>query len=105
MKDDDGLKLDEQQLSYFIRKLRAAAAEDPEKAKDVIEVLQEAVKIRLKDEDYQTFEMARTICEILEPHRLGGIVSMTCSACRRMMSAEEIEARVEVCFQCRVTGS
>ncbi len=105
MKDDDGLRLDEQQLSYFIRKLRAAAAKDPERGKDVIEILQEAIKLQAKDEDYQTFEMARTLCEILEPERLGGIVFMTCSVCRTMMSSEEIEARTEVCFQCRVTGS
>ncbi len=105
MKDDDGLRLDEHQVAYFIRKFRSAAVKDPERAKDVLEILQDAPKLPAKDEDYQTFEMARTICEILEPERLGGIVSMNCSVCGVIMSLEEIEERVGVCFQCRVTGS
>lgn len=105
MKDDDGLRLDEHQIAYFIRKFRTAAAKDPERAKDVIEILQEAQKLSMKDENYQTFEMARTICEILEPERLGCIVSMNCSVCKAIMSFKELEERLGVCFQCRVIGS
>ena len=101
MKDDDGLRLDEHQIAYFIRKYRAAALKDPEHAKDVIEVLQDAPRA-MKNEDYETFEMARTICELLEPERLGGIISMNCSVCGKVMGFDE--SKEGICSQCKVTG-
>lgn len=101
MKDDDGLRLDEKQLSFFIKKFRAAAAQDPSRAKDVIEILEESLKVT-KDEDYQVFEIARTICEILEPERLGGLVSWNCSVCKEMLEAQEVENKVDTCFSCRI---
>lgn len=103
MKDDDGLRLDEKNLSFFIKKFRAAGAQDPSRAKDVIEVLEASLKVT-KDEDYQVFEIARTICEILEPERLGGIVWMTCRLCKERLDAQEIENKVDTCFSCRIKG-
>lgn len=103
MKDDDGLRLDEKQLSFFIKKFRAAGAKDPERAKDVIEVLETSLKVTT-DEDYQVFELARTICEILEPERLGGLVSLNCRICKEMLDAQEVENKVDTCFSCRVKG-
>lgn len=102
MKDDDGLRLDENQIAFFIRKFRAAAGKDPERGKDVIEILECSLKTQIKDEDYETFEMARTICEILEPERLGGLVSLTCKGCNAILSREEVEKKIDTCFSCRI---
>jgi len=105
VKDDDGLRLDENQVAYLIRKLRRAAAADPSRAKDVLEVLESSTREKAKDEDYETFEMARTVCELLEPERIGPIISLTCNGCRALLSKEEVEKREDFCLQCRISGT
>lgn len=96
-------KLDEKQISLFVEKFRALGLENPSAAKDVIEVLEDSVKVT-KDEDYQVFEIARTICEILEPERLGGLHSWNCRVCKDLLTDEEVENKADTCFQCRITG-
>jgi hypothetical protein len=103
MKDDDNLRLDEHQIALLLKKFRAASAKDPSRAKDVIEIINVSLQVK-KDEDYQIFEIARTICEILEPERLGGIVSLNCSICKEMLDAQELENKVDTCFACTIKG-
>lgn len=98
---DDDMMLDEKQIAQFIEKFRAIGLKDPSMAKDVIEVLQASFQQDVKEDP---LEIARTICEILEPERLGGIVWMTCRLCKDRLDAQEIENKVDTCFSCRITG-
>lgn len=98
---DDDMLLDEKQIAQFVEKFRAIGLKDPSMAQDVIEVLQASFQQDVKE---NPFEIARTICEILEPERLGGIVWLTCKLCKSKLEALEIESKVAICFSCRVTG-
>lgn len=92
-------RLNEKQVSLFVEKFRTIGLKDATAAADVVEVLNEA----LVSKEENVFEIAKTICEILEPERLGGIVWLSCSLCRAILDAQEIEAKVDTCFSCRVT--
>lgn len=101
MKDDDPDCLDEKQVAQFVEKLRAISLKDTSMAKDVLEVLEASFQQDVKE---APIEIARTICEILEPERLGGIVWLTCKLCKSKLDAQEIESKVDTCFSCRVSG-
>jgi len=101
MKDDDPDMLDEKAVCLFVEKLRAVAMKDVSMAKDVLEVLQSSIQ---RDAKEDPFQIARTICEILEPERLGGIVWMTCKLCNSKLDALEVENKVDTCFSCRIKG-
>lgn len=101
MKDDDPDMLDEKAVSLFVEKFRAMGLKDPSMTNDVIEVLQASFKHDVKEDPFQ---IARTICEILEPERLGGIVWMTCKLCNAKLDAIEVENKVDICFSCRIKG-
>lgn len=92
-------RLNEKKVALFVEKFRTMGLKDASAAADVVEVLNEA----LVSKEDEVFEIARTICEILEPDRLGGIVSLNCNLCRAMLDAQEIEEKVDTCFSCRVT--
>lgn len=98
---DDGIRLDEKQIAQFVEKFRDLGLKDPSAAKGVIEVLEASFR---QDKNEECFEIARTICEILEPERLGGLVSWNCTICREMLDEQEIENKVDTCFSCRVKG-
>lgn len=97
---NDETRLNVKQVALFIEKFRDLGRKDRSASADVVEVLNEAL-ISTEDE---VLEIAKTICEILEPERLGGIVSLNCGRCHAMLAAQEIEEKVDTCFQCRVIG-
>lgn len=92
-------RLNEKKVALFVEKFRTLGQKDRSAAADVVEVLNEAL---VSPED-EVIEIAKTICEILEPERLGGLVSLNCSLCHAMLDTQEIEEKVDTCFQCRVT--
>lgn len=97
---NDETRLNEKKVALFVEKFRALGLKDRSAAADVVEVLNEA----FESKENEVFEIAKTICEILEPERLGGIVSLNCDRCHAMLDAQEIENKVDTCFQCRVIG-
>lgn len=98
---DNDVKLDEKQISLFVSKFRALGLKDRSAAQDVIEILLASFN---EDKEEEHFEIARTICEILEPERLGAIVWLTCRVCREMLAEIEVENKMDTCFQCQITG-
>jgi hypothetical protein len=92
-------KLDEKQVALFIEKLRIQTDQDPTLGQAVIEVVSSSFD---HDRKESSDEIAKTLCEILEPERLGGLVAMTCESCHALLSREEIENKVDTCFSCRI---
>lgn len=92
-------KLDEKQVALFIEKLRIQNDQDPTHGQAVIEVLSASID---HDRKESSDEIAKTLCEILEPDRIGGIVWMTCQSCRALLSKEEIENKIDTCFSCKI---
>lgn len=93
-------RLNEKKVALFVEKFRNLGLKDASAAADVVEVLNEALVLK---ED-EVFEIARTICEILEPERLGGIMSLNCSLCHAILAAQELAIKADTCFSCRMTG-
>lgn len=98
--NSDETRLNQKQVALFVEKFRALGLEDRSASADVIEVLNEA----LVSTEGEVVEIAKTICEILEPERLGGIVWMTCQSCKQKLTATELEDKMDTCFQCRISG-
>lgn len=94
-------KLDDKHVSLFVEKFRALGLRDRSAAQDVIEILLASFNEDLKEE---RLEIARTICEILEPDPLGVLVWLNCRVCKDMLDPLEVEDKMDRCFQCRVTG-
>jgi hypothetical protein len=92
-------KLDEKQIALLIEKLRIQNDQDPTHGQAVIEVLSYSIN---EDRKESSDEIAKTLCEILEPERLGGIIWWTCKSCYEPLSKEEIESQVDTCFSCRI---
>lgn len=92
-------KLDEKQVALFIEKLRLRTDGDPTLGQAVLDVLSASINQDLKE---SSDEIAKTLCEILEPERLGGLVWWTCKSCKARLSEQEVESRVDTCFSCRV---
>lgn len=101
MKDDDGLKLDEKQITLFVEKFRALGLKDRLLPIDVVEVLLASFQGDLKEDP---LEIARTICEMLEPERVGGIISLNCSVCLAMLDGQELANKADVCLSCTING-
>lgn len=102
MKDDDPDMLDEKDVTLFVEKFRAAGVEDTGRALDVIEVLIAAIR---DDKKEPCLEIARTICEILEPERLGGLISWNCALCEAILSQDDLKNKFQTCRSCRITGN
>lgn len=92
-------KLDEKQIALLIEKLRIQNEQDPTHGQMVLEVLSASIDHDAKE---SSDEIAKTLCEILEPERIGGLVWMNCKECREPLTNEEIEARADTCFHCRI---
>lgn len=92
-------KLDEKQVALFIEKLRIQADQDPTIGKDIVEMVSASFS---DDRKESSDEIAKTICEILEPERLGTIIWITCESCNAMLSTDEIESEMKTCFSCRM---
>lgn len=90
--------LDETIVTELIEKLRIMEAEDPSAAKDVLHLLESSYTI----EKYEpAAEIAKTICEILEPERLGTIRWMNCKVCGScIFFAGDEEKERGVCSSC-----
>lgn len=84
------MMLDEKMVAEFVEKLRAMAEEDPDAARDVLEVLGASYG---SDKKEPVEEIAKTLCEILEPERLGGIVWVNCDICGKRLDGEEERER------------
>lgn len=97
----DDIKLDEKQVELFIQKFRALGIKDPGTALDVIEIFLASFR---QDKDEKAYEIAKTICEILEPERMGELVWITCRMCKGILDAQELEIKADTCFSCRITG-
>jgi len=95
------IRLDEKQVTLFVEKLRARAEEDSSIGTDVTEVLLAAIR---EDKKEPAEEIAKTLCEILEPERIGGIVWMACKLCKERLEDQEVMNKVDTCFSCRITG-
>lgn len=92
-------KLDEKQIALFIEKLRQRTAEDLTLGQAIVEIFVDATGDSVNE---SSDELAKTLCELVEPERLGGLVWMTCKVCRERLDAQEIENKVDTCFSCRV---
>jgi hypothetical protein len=92
-------KLDQKQVALFIEKLRIQTDQDPTMGQAVIEVISASFD---HDRKESSDEIAKTLCEILEPERLGGLISWTCMSCGAFLTEEEVEKKVDVCFACRI---
>lgn len=97
--NNDETRLNQKQVALFVEKFRALGLKDRSAAADVVEVLNEA----LVSTEGEVVEIVKTICEILEPERLGGIVMLNCSVCHAMFDVQELEDKVDTCLQCRIT--
>jgi len=95
----DETRLNQKQVALFVAKFRALGLKNRSAAADVVEVLNESFAL----DENEAVEIAKTICEILEPERLGGIISLNCSICLEMFDAQELEDKVDTCLQCRIT--
>lgn len=94
----DEVRLNQKQVALFVEKFRAIGLKERSAAADVIEVLNES----FASNENEIPEIAKTICEILEPERLGGIVMLNCSVCHAMFNTEELAEQVSICLQCRI---
>lgn len=91
--------LDEKVVVELIEKLRALFENDANGAADVLDVLRASY---LEDKGEPVEEIAKTICEILEPERIGGIKWLNCRGCpARLMTGEERERGL--CVTCLTT--
>jgi formylmethanofuran dehydrogenase subunit E len=72
--------LDEKMVAELIEKLRARAEDNPEVAKDVLEVLTASYG---QDKNEPAREIAKTVCELLEPERIGPLLWIRCNVCGR----------------------
>jgi formylmethanofuran dehydrogenase subunit E len=97
---NDETRLNEKNVALFVKKFRDLGLKDRSASADVVEVLNEAL-VSTQDE---VFDIAKTICEILEPERLGGIVSLNCSLCHEMFDVQELMDKMDTCSQCRIIG-
>lgn len=77
-------------IQEFIEKLRARAGEDANVASDVLDVLGASY---LEDAGEPSEEIAKTICELLEPERVGGIKWLTCKICQARLNSEKDRER------------
>lgn len=82
--------LDEKMVAEFVEKLRARAEEDPSVARDVLEVLGASYGTDRKE---PVGEIAKTLCELLEPERVGGILWVNCKICGGRLAGEEEQER------------
>lgn len=69
------IELDEKQVALFIEKLRKL---DLDASVDVIDVILASFR---SDRKEPAAEIAKTLCEILEPERIGGLKFLTCWKC------------------------
>lgn len=88
--------LDEKMVQEFVEKLRAGAERDPAVARDVLEVLQASYG---EDRKESSFEIARTLCELLEPERIGSLRWWTCRLCGKRVEEADEQAR-GTCSEC-----
>lgn len=77
--------LDEKMVAELIVKLRATAEEDADSASDVLDVLCASYR---EDRNEPAEEIAKTVCELLEPERVGGINWLTCKLCPKRLKSE-----------------
>lgn len=82
----------------MIEKLRDRAKEDPEAARDVLEVLAASYGT---DRNEPAGEIAKTVCEILEPERLGQLLWLICKICHTRLETDEEKERGS-CTTCLV---
>lgn len=82
--------LDEKMVAEFVEKLRTRAEADPDVARDVLEVLGASYGTDRKE---PVAEIAKTLCELLEPERLGGILWVNCELCGKRLAEEEEKER------------
>jgi hypothetical protein len=90
--------LDEREVEKMIHKLRERAQEDPAVASDVLEVLAASYG---SDRDEPAAEIAKTVCEILEPARVGPLLWLTCKNCNVRLETDEEKERGS-CTSCLV---
>ena len=100
MKNEE--RLDEGQMELFLEKLRAQAEKDPSLGRDVVEVIQSSFT---KDKAEPTEEIARTLCELLEPERLGQLRRLNCKHCGKRLEEWRSVAGMDVCLACSMPGS
>jgi hypothetical protein len=91
--------LDEKVVVELIEKLRALFEKDANGAADVLDVLRASY---LEDKGEPVEEIAKTICEILEPERIGGINWLACRGCQARLNTEEDRER-GLCDRCLVS--
>jgi len=77
--------LDENVVTELIEKLRIRATADLDSASDVLDVLRASY---WEDAKQPANEIAKTVCEILEPERIGKIRWLTCRICTSCLKTE-----------------
>jgi hypothetical protein len=77
--------LDENVVAELIEKLRARALDDLDSASDVLDVLRASY---WEDAKQPVNEIAKTVCEILEPERIGKLKWLTCRICTARLKTE-----------------
>ena len=90
--------LDEKEVEKLIERLREMAREDPDANIDVLEVLAASYG---SDRNEPAAEIAKTVCEILEPERIGPIRWVTCKICRSLLQTDDEKVRGS-CTSCLV---
>lgn len=90
-------RLDEGQVELFLEKLRARAELGP----DVLEIIQSSFT---KDKAEPTEEIARTLCELLEPERLGQLRRLNCKHCGERLEEWRSVAGMDACLACSMPG-
>lgn len=88
--------LDEKAIMELILKLRARADKDPAAARDALEVLAASYREDIKE---PALEIARTVCELLEPERMGTVVFIQCRMCNARLTEVEEQQR-GTCSSC-----
>lgn len=82
----------------MILTLRERAEADPKAAADVLEVLAASYG---SDKNEPAAEIAKTVCELLEPERVGPILWLTCKICHTRLETDEEKERGS-CTSCLV---
>jgi len=89
--------LDEKMVQEFVEKLRVRAADDPAVGRDVIEVL---ISSYVEDKDEPAAEIAKTLCELLEPERIGPLLWLTCKLCGTRLDDDDDAKERGTCSAC-----